>query len=264
MTYNIQLLKLKELLDKKTEQYNNSEFIVNDPISIPHSYTLLQDIEIMGFFASIFAWGQRKTIINKCRELANRMDNSPYQFIKEHSDSDLQKLLNFKHRTFNDTDLLYCIHFLKYHYSSNQSLENAFFKENNMDVESALNNFQSYFFSLPDAPKRTRKHIPSPIQKSACKRLNMYLRWMVRQDKNGVDFGIWKSVKPAALICPLDLHVERTARKLGLLERDKPDWKAAIELTENLKILDKDDPVKYDFALFGISIEEKCIIDIHQ
>lgn len=258
---DIHILDLKEFLDKKVAQYNTPGFIVNDPVCIPHSFTSKQDKEIMGFFASIFAWGQRKTIINKCRELAQRMDNSPYEFIMQHKDSDLKKVLEFKHRTFNDTDLLYCIHFMKRHYSEYNSFEDAFFPDENMTVEAALNYFETYFFSHPDAPQRTRKHIPSPARKSACKRLNMYLRWMVRSDNNGVDFGLWKKVKPKNLICPLDLHVERTARKLGLLHREKPDWQAASELTGNLRLLDATDPVKYDFALFGISIEEKCIIE---
>ncbi|MFV0535743.1 MAG: TIGR02757 family protein [Dysgonomonas sp.] len=258
---NIQVLRLKDFLDKKVEQYNTPDFIPNDPICIPHRFELKQDKEIMGFFAAIFAWGQRKTIINKCKELGDRMDNAPYDFIKGHSDNDLKKLLGFKHRTFNDTDLLYCVEFMKKHYSNYKSLEDAFFPTQNMNVESGLNHFRSYFFSHPDAPARTRKHIPSPAQKSACKRLNMYLRWMVRKDDKKVDFGIWTRTSPSQLICPLDLHVERTARKVGLLERDKPDWQAAIELTNNLRILDPEDPAKYDFALFGISIEEKCIIE---
>lgn len=258
---NIQISKLKDFLDKKVEQYNTPDFIPNDPISIPHSFKLKQDKEIMGFFAAIFAWGQRKTIINKCKELSQRMDNAPFGFITGHSDADLKKLLNFKHRTFNDTDLLYCVEFMRQHYSNHKSLEDAFFPIANMDVEAGLNHFRSYFFSYPDAPTRTRKHIPSPVQKSACKRMNMFLRWMVRKDNKGVDFGLWSKTKPSQLICPLDLHVERTARKTGLLQRDKPDWQAAVELTNNLRILDPEDPAKYDFALFGISIEEKCIIE---
>lgn len=258
---NRHILDLKEFLDKKVEQYNTPNFIDRDPISIPHAYDKQQDKEIMGFFAAIFAWGQRKTIINKCIELAGRMDNRPHEFILQHHDSDLKQLLGFKHRTFNDTDLLYCIDFMKRHFSTSDSLEDAFFPQKNMDVESALNHFQTYFFSHPDAPHRTRKHIPSPMNKSACKRLNMYFRWMIRNDNKGVDFGLWQKIKPSELICPLDLHVERTARKVGLLERDKPDWKAAIELSENLRLLDPADPAKYDFALFGISIEEKCVIE---
>ena len=255
------ILKLKEFLDQKSDQYNTPAFIENDPVSIPHSFSGKQDIEIMGFFAAIFAWGQRRTIINKCKELSDRMDNSPYDFVVNHKEPDLKKLLEFKHRTFNDTDLLYCIHFLKRHYSQYNSLEDAFFPNKRISIENALNHFQGYFFDDVDAPQRTMKHIPSPAKKSACKRLNMYLRWMVRKDDRGVDFGIWTKVKPSELICPLDLHVERTARMLNLLKRDKPDWLAAQELTENLSMLDKDDPVKYDFALFGLSIEEKCIIN---
>lgn len=254
------ILSLKNFLEEKTEQYNTPAFITNDPISIPHSFTLEQDKEIMGFFAAIFAWGQRKTIINKCRELADRMDNSPYDFILNHGESDLRRLIGFKHRTFNDTDLLYCVHFMKQHYTQYDSFEDAFFSTDNTDIEDALNYFRQYFFSLPDSPRHTLKHIPSPVQKSACKRLNLYLRWMVRKDDKGVDFGLWKKISPKELIVPLDVHVERTAHKLGLLYRNKADWMSALELTNNLKLLDADDPTKYDFALFGISIEEKCMI----
>lgn len=253
------LLKLKDFLDSKVEQYNTVSFIDNDPICIPHSYQLKQDIEIMGFFAAIFAWGQRKTIINKCKDLANRMDNNPYEFIMQHQETDLKNMLGFKHRTFNDTDLLYCIDFFKRHYSKFNSLEEAFISPS---VKESLISFQSYFFNHPNAPARTRKHIPSPTQNSACKRLNMYLRWMVRKDNKGVDFGLWEKIKAKDLICPLDVHVERTARKLNLIDREKSDWKTAVELTNNLKLLDDNDPVKYDYALFGISIEEKCEIKI--
>lgn len=253
--------ELKALLDKKVQQYNTPDFIESDPISVPHSFTLKQDREIMGFFAAIFAWGQRKTIIKKSLELAERMDNAPFQFIKNHSEPDLKQLLGFKHRTFNDTDLLYVIDFMKRHYAQAESLETAFSPDGRCGVEEALIHFQTYFFESPDAPRRTRKHIPSPLQKSACKRLNMYLRWMVRNDDAGVDFGLWNKINPSQLICPLDLHVDRTARMLGLLEREKNDWKSALELTEHLRQLDAEDPAKYDFALFGISIEEKCVIN---
>lgn len=260
MRKDIYILSLKNFLEEKVEQYNTPDFIPNDPVSIPHSFTLKQDREITGFFAAIFAWGQRKTIINKCKELIDRMDNSPFDFILNHRDSDLRRLIGFKHRTFNDSDLLYCIHFMKHHYSKCDSLEDAFFPTDNTNIEDALNHFQANFFSLPDAPHRTRKHVSSPIQKSACKRLNLYLRWMIRKDSKGVDFGLWSKASAKDLIIPLDLHVERTARKLGLLQRDKTDWMSAMELTNNLKLLDANDPTKYDFALFGISIEEKSII----
>lgn len=255
---------IKYLLDRKVDQYNNSDFIASDPICIPHSFSKLQDIEIMGFFASIFAWGQRITIINKCKDLGLLMDNSPYQFVTQHQETDLKALLKFKHRTFNDTDLLYCIHFFKQHYAKHKSLESAFFPRKSMSVEEGLIHFHNYFFSDLDAPLRTKKHIATPTRKSACKRLNMYLRWMVRKDNMGVDFGLWKRIQPKDLICPLDLHVERTAKMLGILSREKPDWTAAMELTANLREFDANDPVKYDFALFGISIDEKCIIDIRQ
>lgn len=250
--------KIRKILDEKEKLYNNPIFIENDPICIPHKYTKVQDIEIMGFFASIFAWGQRPTIIKKCLDLSARMDNSPYDFVQNHQAEDLKVLLGFKHRTFNDTDLLYCIDFFKRHYSQFNTLEAAFVPEGaeGVNVEKALIHFYSYFFESPDAPSRTRKHVSSPLKKSACKRLNMFLRWMVRLDTEGVDFGIWKSLQPKDLICPLDVHVERTARFLGLLTRAKSDWLAAVELTENLKIFDSNDPVKYDFALFGISNEK--------
>lgn len=261
-TLNNNILSLKDFLDRKVDEYNTPAFIENDPISVPHLFSSKQDIEIMGFFAAIFAWGQRKTIIKKARELAERMDNAPYDFIVNHKEKDLKQLLGFKHRTFNDLDLQYCIDFMHRHYSLYSSLENAFFNAKKMNIEDALNHFHNYFFSAEHAPVRTKKHIPSPARKSACKRLNMYLRWMVRKDKNGVDFGLWDKIETQNLICPLDLHVDRTARKLGLLTRDKADWQAAMELTDNLRKLDKKDPVKYDFALFGISIEEKCIITL--
>ena len=247
--------ELKSFLDEKVEQYNHPDFIPNDPISIPHSYSVRQDIEIMGFFAAILAWGQRTTIINKCRELGERMDNAPYQFITQSTESDLQVLLGFKHRTFNDTDLLYCIDFMKRHFAKYNSLEDAFIPGEKATAEEALIHFREYFFDASYAPHRTRKHIASPLQKSACKRLNMFLRWMVRSDDKGVDFGIWNKISPADLICPLDVHVDRTARYFGLLTRTQPDWLAALELTEHLRVFDPNDPVKYDFALFGISEE---------
>ena len=250
-------LSLKDFLDRKVEEYNRPDFIPNDPISIPHQFTEKQDIEIMGFFASILAWGQRKTIINKCNELIERMDGSPYDFIVNHGDEDLKNMLGFKHRTFNDTDLLYFISFFKYHYTHFTSLEDAFLQVEDMDgfsIEESLNSFKSYFFSLPDFPHRTRKHVSSPLQKSTCKRLNMFLRWMVRKDDIGVDFGIWDQIKPKDLICPCDVHVERVARKFGFIQSDKVNWKTAIELTDHLKELDPADPVKYDFALFGLGV----------
>lgn len=253
---------ISKILNQKVKQYNKIDFIEKDPICIPHAYTKQQDIEITGFFAAIFAWGNRTTIINKSRELLQRMDNAPYDFCVGHQPKDLKKMMGFVHRTFNDTDLLYCIEFFKMHYSNQASLETAFFKDPTTaqkinSVEIALNHFQTYFFSLEDAPSRTKKHISSPISGSTCKRLNMYLRWMIRKDQQGVDFGIWKSIKPAALICPIDVHVARVARSLGIIERKQTDWLTAIELTEYCRALDAKDPVKYDFALFSLGVKEK-------
>ena len=256
--------EIHKLLDQKVKQYNQIEFIGKDPISIAHLFTKKQDIEIAGFFAAIFAWGNRTTIINKSKELLERMDNAPYAFCIGHGDADLKKLLGFAHRTFNDTDLLYCIEFFKMHYSKNESLETAFFKSDNIDsknelnaVEKALIQFQDYFFSLEQAPARTKKHIASPITDSTCKRLNMFLRWMVRKDNQGVDFGLWKSISPAALIMPIDVHVARVSRALGILKRTQTDWQTAIELTHYCRTLDAKDPVKYDFALFSLGVIEK-------
>jgi len=249
---------LKSFLDSKVAQYNRPEFIENDPVSIPHLFRKKQDIEIMGFWAATLAWGQRITIINKCKELISLMDGAPYDFVMNHQDIDLKKLLKFRHRTFNDIDTLYFISFFRYHYSKYESLEDAFIPNESVDkVERALNHFRSYFFSLPDHPHRTMKHVSSPSQKSTCKRLNMFLRWMVRKDDRGVDFGIWNKLKPADLICPCDLHVDRVARKLKLITRKQTDWQTALELTGRLREFDPADPVKYDFALFGLGIEER-------
>jgi uncharacterized protein (TIGR02757 family) len=259
---------LKAFLDAKVAQYNQPGFIANDPISIPHLFTKKQDIEIMGFWAATLAWGQRVTIINKCKELIALMDGAPYDFIVNHEDIDLKKLLHFKHRTFNDIDTLYFIAFFRWHFENYESLESAFIpnqtgilsdSEVSADepIEKYLNHFRSYFFSLPDFPHRTKKHVSSPSQKSTCKRLNMFLRWMVRKDKHGVDFGIWNHIKPSELIMPCDLHVDRVARQLNLITRKQTDWQTAIELTRRLREFDPADPVKYDFALFGLGIEER-------
>lgn len=252
--------KLIDFLNKKVDEYNQPFFIAADPICIPHSFSKKQDIEIAGFFAAIFAWGNRTTIINKSRELMGLMDNAPYDFCLKHSNNDLKKLLNFKHRTFNPTDVLYFVDFFKHHFSENESLENAFTQsmgKADVNIENALNGFQQYFFSLENVPKRTMKHIASPAKKSTCKRLSMYLRWMVRKDKNGVDFGIWKNISPSQLIVPLDLHVSRVAQYFKLIERKATDWQTAVELTNTMKQLDKNDPSKYDFALFALGVLEK-------
>jgi len=252
--------KLLQFLNNKVEEYNRTSFIQDDPICIPHEFSKKQDIEIAAFFAAIFAWGNRTTIINKSKELMLMMDNAPYDFINNHKITDLKKLIEFKHRTFNATDLLYFIAFLKFHYSQNESLETAFIrsmKPTDKSTEKALNGFYYYFFSLEDAPPRTHKHIASPAKNSTCKRLSMFLRWMVRSDMRGVDFGIWKHISPAQLVCPIDVHVARVARRLNMLQRTQTDWLAALELTAYLKKFDKHDPVKYDYALFALGAVEK-------
>jgi len=316
--------QLRTFLDRKVEEYNRPSFIAQDPISIPHQFSKKQDVEIAGFFAAIFSWGHRTTIIRKSQELMQLMDQSPYQFILQHEEGDLKRLLDFKHRTFNSTDLLYFIAFFKFHYTRYESLEDAFLLPWEGKTSSlrkgALSAFYHYFFSVPaepldvairpavpldsasrstNAPEknlaaasvkspqkkltprrnpanngtsralqpssggpvvhpwRTRKHIASPEKNSSCKRLNMFLRWMVRKDDKGVDLGIWNRLSPSRLICPLDVHVARAAKNLGLLTRTNSDWQAALELTDYLLILDKEDPVKYDFALFGLGALEK-------
>ena len=252
--------KLKDFLDRKVHEYNQPSFIGPDPISIPHLFSKKLDIEIAGFFASIFAWGNRTTIINKSKELMTLMDNAPHDFISNHSDRDLKRLLGFKHRTFNVTDLLYFILFLKHHYRQSQTLETAFSQwmhKKDESIEKALVGFHDYFFSLQDAPVRTRKHIATPNRNSTCKRLNMFLRWMVRKDERGVDFGIWQSISPSQLVCPIDVHVARVAQRFSLVRRKQTDWQTAIELTAHLKQFDPKDPVKYDFALFGLGVVEK-------
>lgn len=249
--------KIADFLNESVERYNQPTFIENDPISIPHQFTKLQDIEIMGFWVAMLAWGQRKTIINKANELVNLMDNAPYDFVINHVEKDRKRFISFKHRTFQATDTLYFLEFFQRYYKENKSLETAFTKvTNTVDnfVENNLSAFHDFFFSLPDSPQRTRKHVSTPARKSTCKRLNMFLRWMVRKDKKGVDFGLWKNISPAHLLIPLDVHVDRVARHYGMIQRKQTDWRTVVELTETLRQLDPKDPVKYDFALFGLGV----------
>ncbi|UOR06495.1 TIGR02757 family protein [Hymenobacter aerilatus] len=247
--------QLRDFLEEHYDRYDQPAFIDNDPISLPHRFTQKQDIEISGLFAALLAWGQRKTIINKTSELLRRMDDAPYQFVLHHSDENLKQLLGFCHRTFCDTDLLYFVHWLRWYYQQHASLEDAFL--HGATQKERLENFHKLFFGLDDAPQRTRKHVATPARGSACKRVNMYLRWMVRPDARGVDFGLWTRLAPADLICPCDVHVERIARRLGLMTRTVVDWQAAEDLTAHLRAFDPTDPVKYDFALFGLGVEEK-------
>ncbi|MBF9254631.1 TIGR02757 family protein [Pontibacter sp. 172403-2] len=250
---------IKALLDDRAARYNRPDFILHDPVSVPHRFTKKQDIEISGFFAAILAWGQRKTIINNSLKLMDLMDNAPHDFILQHQEQDLKRFLGFRHRTFNDTDLLYLLYFFRHYYRQHASLETAFTGEQNQfkTQKERLEHFHNLVFSLPDAPQRTRKHIATPARKSACKRLNMYLRWMVRSDDAGVDFGLWSKLLMQDLICPCDVHVERVARRLGLITRPGMNWQTAEELTAHLRLFDPADPVKYDYALFGLGIEEK-------
>ncbi len=250
---------LKALLNKQVSVYYHNGFIPDDPLSIPHSFSKQQDIEIAGFFASILAWGNRKSIITNCRKLMQLMDDSPHDFVLHHSDADLKKMLGFVHRTFNDTDLLYFIYFLNKHYTQHTSLEDAFFPQVTYQAEDtgpALMHFYNYFFT-PEHPVRTHKHIANPAKNSACKRLNMYLRWMVRPSDRGVDFGLWHKIKPAQLVCPFDIHVSRNAKSLGLIDDDAANWKNALTLTQRLREFNPNDPVIYDFALFGMGVGSK-------
>ena len=247
-----------DILEFHHQKYNQPDFIENDPISVPHRFKKRQDIEIAGLFAATLAWGQRKTIINKSIELMKLFDDAPYDFILNHSENDLKHLANFKHRTFNTTDLLYFIYFLNKHYTNHLSLEDLFIPGSESEnVQKGIEYFHLSFVSDEYFPHRTGKHVASPAKKSACKRINMYLRWMVRQDESGVDFGIWKRINTNQLVCPCDVHVERVARKLGLIQRKQADWQMAEELTENLKAFDPRDPVKYDFALFGMGLNNE-------
>jgi uncharacterized protein (TIGR02757 family) len=247
---------LKDRLDDLVDRVNRLDFIENDPIGIPHRFTSKQDIEISGFLAAILAWGQRKTIINKTNELISMMDNDPYRFIVGHSEEDRKPFVNFVHRTFQGADALYFLEFLQQHYRRFESLEQAFVP--NLSTvyrqEDALNHFYQYFSASPHLLQRTLKHIASPAKKSTCKRLNMFLRWMVRSDDRGVDFGIWKSIPMSGLMIPLDVHVEKYSRQFGLLKRKQRDWLAVTELTTSLAMFDEADPVKYDFALFGLGV----------
>lgn len=252
--------KTAEILELYYSKYNKVDFIKDDPISIPHQYSKKQDIEITAFWTSMIAWGRRNMIMKNATRLFKLMDNSPYDFIINHEEKDRKKFLDFKHRTFQPTDTLYFLEFLQWYYRKNESLEMAFsdnLKAKDENIKNALIGFHNLFFSLEDAPNRTKKHVATPDRKSTCKRLNMFLRWMVRKDQNGVDFGIWNKIKPAQLMIPIDVHVERISRQLGLLTRKQRDWTAVEEITNNLKKYDSEDPVKYDFALFGIGVMEE-------
>lgn len=245
-------------LNQKQAAFETPAFIAGDPISVPHQFTKKQDIEIAGFFAATLAWGQRTTIIRSTQAILQAMDNAPHDFLLHHAPTDLKRFLLLKHRTFNATDLLYFIDRLSVHYKQYPSLETAFQVPTNQQptMEDRLRAFHDWFF-VGDYPERTRKHIATPARGSACKRLNMFLRWMVRSSNKGVDFGLWHSISPAELVCPLDVHVGRVALRLQLISQNKADWKTAMQLTEALRTFDPNDPVKYDYALFALGAEER-------
>ena len=248
--------ELKEFLDEKVNQYNTLEFIDTDPVQIPHRFQTKEDIEIAGFLAATIAWGNRKMIINNANKMMDIMGNSPYDFVMSFTDEDLNKVDGFVHRTFNADDFKYFIKSLNHIYTTHNGLEEIFAKNQTEDsMQDAISKFKSIFFEV-DPLERTRKHISDPLNNSAAKRINMWLRWMVRKDANGVDLGIWNSIPTSKLSCPLDVHSGNVARKLGILTRKQNDAKALKELDTKLREMDMNDPVKYDFALFGLGVFE--------
>jgi uncharacterized protein (TIGR02757 family) len=248
---------LKEFLDEKVVQYNTPDFIELDPIQIPHMYSLKEDIEISGFLAATIAWGNRKIIVRNAKHMMELLGNSPYDFVLNHKDEHLKKLDGFVHRTFNSTDLITFIEALKHIYQKQNGLEDIFNKNRTSDsLQPAIHKLKEEFFSIPHL-SRTKKHVADPTNGSAAKKINMFLRWMIRKDNAGVDFGIWDRISPSILSCPLDVHSGNVARKLGILERKQDDAKAVKELDVALRKLDSNDPVKYDFALFGLGIFDK-------
>ncbi len=258
----MQIEKIKNILDFNVIKYNQPEFINNDPISIPHLFSKKEDIEKIGLLTATISWGNRKAIINSAKKFIKLLDNKPYEFVMNYKEKDYHHVEFFKHRTFNGFDLHFFLLSLQNIYKTKGGLEKIFsegFNKNGSSLD-GIENFRNAFFYDDTKNIRTKKHVSSPFRGSASKRLNMYLRWMVRRDNNGVDFGIWKSISPSMLSCPLDVHSGNSARKIGILNRKQNDWKAVIELDNSLKIMDANDPVKYDFALFGMGLE-KTLVD---
>ena len=249
--------EIKAFLEEKVQQYESFDFIEVDPILIPHQFSQKEDIEISGFLAATIAWGNRKSIINNAQKMMALMDQAPYDFIINHKEDDLERFEGFVHRTFNADDLRYFVKALRYIYQEHQGLEQLFTRyATAQSLQRAIHQFKQVFFSLPHQ-QRTQKHVSDPLKGSAAKRINMYLRWMVRSNKNGVDFGLWKSLHPRQLSCPLDVHSGNVARKLKLLKRKQNDGKALAELDTALRKMDPEDPVKFDYALFGLGVFEK-------
>ena len=251
------LKELKDFLDEKVALYNNPTFIELDPIQIPHSYTRKEDIEISGFLSATISWGNRTSIVKNAKRMLAFMGVSPYDFILNHNEHQLKKMDGFVHRTFNSVDLLTFIEGLKHLYKHKNGLEGVFVKyQTNESLQPAIHELKKEFFNIAHL-ERTRKHLPNPMTGSAAKKVNMYLRWMIRQDNAGVDFGIWKNIPQSILSCPLDVHSGNVARKLVLFDRKQNDAKAVQELDNALRLMDCKDPVKYDFALFGLGVFER-------
>ncbi len=246
--------QLKNYLDLKVEKYNQIDFIDSDPIQIPHKFSKKEDIEIAGFLAATIAWGNRKMIIRNSNRMMDLMDNSPHEFITKYQESDFKRMEGFVHRTFNSGDFIQFIKSLRNIYDNHGGLEQIFTKyQGKSDLKETIFQFKNTFFEI-EHQQRNTKHVSNPMKGSAAKRINMYLRWMVRDDDKGVDFGIWKGISPSKLSIPLDVHSGRIARELNMLTRKQNDWKAVAELDEQLRLLDPSDPVKYDYALFGIGV----------
>lgn len=253
----LNLEELREFLDEKVAQYNTPDFIELDPIQIPHMYSEKEDIEISGFLSSTISWGNRTSIVKNSKRMMHLLGNSPYDFIINHRESHLKKMEGFVHRTFNSIDFITFIKALKQLYQNQNGLEGIFTKYKTKEsIQPAIHQLKKEFFNVPHL-ERTRKHLPDPLTGSAAKKINMFLRWMIRKDNAGVDFGIWKNISPSILSCPLDVHSGNVARKLGLIARKQNDAKTVQELDIVLRELDSVDPVKYDFALFGLGIYEK-------
>lgn len=252
---NLNKHEIFELLENKHDKFNRVSFIESDPISIPHLFSKKEDIEIAGFLAATISWGQRVTIIKNANKLVELMDLTPFDFVMNHTTKDLKRFDDFKHRTFNAVDVAFFITSLKNIYANHNGLEDVF-AANPTNMQKSIHHFRKVFFEI-NHPERTKKHVSDPFSNSAAKRINMFLRWMIRNDKRGVDFGLWKKINPKHLMCPLDVHSGNVARKLGLLNRTQNDWKATLELTESLRKFDKKDPIKYDFSLFGLGVFEK-------
>ena len=248
-------MNLTSFLNKNVTRFNNQEFIANDPISIPHKFSQKEDIEIAGFLTALISWGNRPAILKSASNMMELMDNQPFEFISSAKDNELKRLTRFYYRTFNASDLLFLVEALKHVYLEKGGMEEVATKSFNQTgtAKGLITGLREEMLKAPHLP-RSEKHLANPMKGSAAKRINMFLRWMVRKDGNGVDFGLWKKIPASALMIPLDIHTGRIARQLGLLQRKQDDWKAVEELTSNLRKLDSDDPIKYDYALFGIGI----------